>query len=90
MPRMSAEGRKKIARAAKKRWKAWRAAQADAAAMETLTVQNVGLHDAQPSNGHGASVEHRIIVHLSGAEHPLSVADARLLRDALSQALPTP
>jgi hypothetical protein len=80
---ISAENRKAIAKAQKKRWKAWRAAQQapDAVAVEPIP--------AVTSNGH-PRVDQRIVVLVADYEIPLTVEDARHLRDALSQALPTP
>jgi hypothetical protein len=84
MPRtMTAEARKAISKAQRKRWKAFHAAQT---APDAEYVVPIPL--ATPNGG--ASVEHRIILHISGNDVALSVEDARHLRDALSQALSTP
>jgi hypothetical protein len=41
------------------------------------------------SNGH-PSVEHRLVLRVQGTEITLNVGEARQLREALTEALPTP
>jgi hypothetical protein len=45
---------------------------------------------AEPASNAATSVDHRIILHAAGSDLLRSVEEARHLRDALSQALPTP
>jgi hypothetical protein len=82
MPRrpMTASERQAASVRMKRAWKTRRLRQAKANHVPPL----------EPASNGATSVEHRIILHAAGSDLLLSVEEARSLRDALSQALPTP
>jgi len=84
MPRrpMTATERAAASVRMKRAWRTRRLRKAKANRVDQTPVEPV-------SNG-ATSVEHRIILHAAGGDLLLSVEEARHLRDALSQALPTP
>jgi hypothetical protein len=81
---LSAEQKKRIAKAQKKRWKAWRKEHAVRIALPP--VDDVPTN-GPPSNG-SVQVDHRLLLSISGHELQLTLDEARHLRDALSNALP--
>lgn len=81
MPTRSLESRKKMAAAQRARWAKLRAAEVIDHGPEVLPP---------PATVNGHCVEHRIILRVNGSEENMTLDEARRVRDALIEALPTP
>jgi hypothetical protein len=66
---------------------AWKTRRARAAIPVALVA--TGADILPESNGH-PTVEHRLVLRVQGTELTLNVGEARQLREALTEALPTP